>query len=255
MEIDEKLIKRSRTIPKGGLRKLIWRYVERVVGRRSLGRFLLQGATFSMLSGLSTPWSSLARGIIYRKLMGHMGENCIIEKNARFYIPERIFLGNRVFIAENTRIDPESFRGEIRLENDANISRGCILRAGYRLDGPCKIHLHEGVYVGDRSFLYGVGGIEIGRFSTLAYNVGLISGNHSYNDPSIPIRFQTPKLAKIEIGKNVWLGARVIVLAGVKIGNGSVIMAGSVVTKDVPPHSLVAGIPAKVQGSFQTNQS
>jgi len=249
------MIERSRTIPKGSLGELFWLYVERVVGRRSLKRYLLQGVTFSILSELPTTWSSLFRGIVYRKLMGHMGENCIIEKNARFYIPERIFLGNRVFIAENTHIDPESFQSEIRLENDTYISRGSILRAGYQPEGPCKIHLHEGVYVGDRSFLYGAGGIEIGRFSTLAYNVGLISSNHSYNDPSIPIRFQTSKLAKIEIGENVWLGARVVVLAGMKIGDGSVIMAGSVVTKDVPSDSLVAGIPAKVQGCFQINRS
>ena len=50
----------------------------------------------------------------------------------------------------------------------------------------------------------------------------------------------------IEIGDHVWIGLRAIILKGVKIGNGSVIAAGAVVTRDVPPYSLVAGVPARV---------
>lgn len=52
--------------------------------------------------------------------------------------------------------------------------------------------------------------------------------------------------APIVIGDHVWIGMNVIVLKGVTIGEGAVVSAGSVVTKDVPPHSLVAGVPAKV---------
>lgn len=244
MKIDDELIAQSRTIPKGGFRKRFWLYVERVTGRPSLGRFLLQSAALSMLGEFPTVWSSLARGIIYRKLMGNMGRNCIIEKNVRSLIPKRIFIGNRVFIGKNSRLDPECVESEIEIDDDVYIGRGCILRAGWMPPG--KIHLHEDVYVGDRSFLYGSGEIEVGRFSTLAYNVSLISVEHGFRDPSIPMAFQMPELGRIEIGENVWLGARVVVTSGVKINDGSIVMAGSVVTKDVSPYTLVAGIPAKM---------
>lgn len=246
MKIDDELIVRSRTIPKGGFRKRFWLYVERVTGRPSLGRFLSQSAALSMLGGLPTMWSSLARGIIYRKLMGNMDRNCIIEKKVRFLIPKRIFLGNRVFIGENSRLDPERIESEIRIDDDVYIGHGCILRAGRRVSPPGRIHLHEGVYVGDRSFLYGAGEIEVGKFSTLAHNVSLISSDHGLRDLSIPMAFQMPEHGRIEIGENVWLGAKVVVTSGVKINDGSIVMPGSVVTKEVPPYTLVAGIPARV---------
>ncbi len=51
---------------------------------------------------------------------------------------------------------------------------------------------------------------------------------------------------RIEIGNDVWIGARVVILDGVKIGNGAVIAAGAVVAKDVPPYAIVGGVPAKL---------
>lgn len=66
------------------------------------------------------------------------------------------------------------------------------------------------------------------------------SDNHIINN-------QVDDMTKpIEIGDHVWIGLRAIILKGVKIGNGSVIAAGAVVTRDVPPYSLVAGVPARV---------
>lgn len=245
MGIDEESMERSRTIPQGSFSKNFWRYIERVTGRQSLKKFVSQSVLMSMLGGLPSVWSSLARGIIYRKFMGNVGWNCMFERNVQFYIPQRVFLGNNVFIGESSRLDPECAESEIRLEDDVYIGRGCVVRAGWVPPG--KIHLHKSVYIGDRSFLYGAGEIEVGKFSTLAYNVSLISGEHGYENASIPMAFQMPKLGKIKIGENVWLGPRTIVTAGVEIGDGCVVMAGSVVTKNAPPRSLVTGIPAKAQ--------
>src|SRR5205085_12572052 len=59
-------------------------------------------------------------------------------------------------------------------------------------------------------------------------------------------RNEAPESAPIILEENVWLGARVVVLRGVTIGNGSVIGAGSVVTKDIPPRTLAGGVPAKI---------
>lgn len=77
------------------------------------------------------------------------------------------------------------------------------------------------------------------------------SGNHNYESPEIPIVRQGFRFSKIFIGEDVWIAARCTILSGVTIGKGSVIAAGSVVTKDILPFSIVAGVPAKVIGKRQ----
>lgn len=85
------------------------------------------------------------------------------------------------------------------------------------------------------------GGITIGDGALIGHQVVLATLNHDLN----PERQKSMKAAPIVIGKNVWIGAHATVLAGVSIGDNAVIAAGAVVTKDVPPMTVVAGIPAK----------
>ena len=72
------------------------------------------------------------------------------------------------------------------------------------------------------------------------------SANHVYADPSRTIREQGHSAASIVVGDDVWIGAHAAILAGVTIGNGAVVGAGAVVTHDVAPYTVVAGIPARV---------
>jgi len=157
------------------------------------------------------------------------------------YAPQRIYLGNRVFIGEGSFIDAAPPGSKIQLKDDDHISQGVVLRA---VGG--EIVIDEMVNVGTRSIIYGADDVKIGRYSLLASCVELVSGNHVFKDPSIPIRFQGRETGKIVIGEDVWLGARVIVLPGVTIGKGSVIGAGAVVTEDIPSYSVAVGNPARV---------
>ena len=77
-------------------------------------------------------------------------------------------------------------------------------------------------------------------------DVLILNSNHLYQNPNILIRKQGIVYARVVIEDDVWIGTRSIILPGVTIGKGSVIAAGSVVTKDVPPYNLVGGIPAKI---------
>lgn len=70
--------------------------------------------------------------------------------------------------------------------------------------------------------------------------------NHSYEDCTIPIREQGVSTRPIRIEDECWIGANVVVTAGVTVGKHSVVAAGSVVTKDVPPFSVVGGNPARI---------
>ena len=92
-------------------------------------------------------------------------------------------------------------------------------------------------------------GVVAGRFLLMAPEVSIIGRDHYFRKIGTPICFSgrdeiTPTL----IGDDVWIGTRSIIMVGVRIGHGAIIAAGSVVTKDVPEFSIVAGVPAKTIG-------
>ncbi len=243
MEWDDQFHERLNRISKEGLKENFWNYVQRTTGERSIPRFVWQGTITTLLTNFPTVLGAVLRGIIYRGLLGGVGSSCFIERNVRFSVPQRVFLGNRVLVGESSYFDVQFLEGEIRVEDDVRIGRYCFLRAG-----PGNICMEEDVQIGTFSALTGSGGLRIGKNTLVARNVLLMSGQHIYKDPTVPIRFQGSELAKREIGEDVWLGANVVVLPGVTIGNGAVVGAGAVVTKDIPSYSLAVGVPAKVIG-------
>ena len=88
--------------------------------------------------------------------------------------------------------------------------------------------------------------VVIGNYSMLATAVSIVGGDHNFNLPGVPIVYSgRPIQHKTLIGKDVWIGHRVVVMSGVNIGDGAIIAAGSVVTKDIPPFSIYGGVPAK----------
>ena len=92
-----------------------------------------------------------------------------------------------------------------------------------------------------------IGTVKIGNDVMMGPEVVILSLDHNYFDPSIPIRSQGVREDRpVVIEDDVWIGTRSIILPDVKIGKGSIIAAGSVVSKNVEPYSIVAGNPAKV---------
>jgi acetyltransferase-like isoleucine patch superfamily enzyme len=90
------------------------------------------------------------------------------------------------------------------------------------------------------------GGIVIGDRTLIGYETCIFSSNHSIPPKGENIFGAGHVKKPVEIGNDVWIGARSIILPGVTIGNGAVVAAGSVVTKDVQENTIVAGVPAKV---------
>lgn len=110
-----------------------------------------------------------------------------------------------------------------------------------RIAIPAHLTLHDRACLGDRANAYSLGEIEIGPRATVAQEVYLSTGSHDFTQPSLPL-----VAAKITIGEDVFLGARAFVLPGVTIGARSIVGAGSIVTKDVPPDVVAAGNPCRV---------
>ena len=122
-----------------------------------------------------------------------------------------------------------------------------ISMRGVQVIGNKKIHCADNVNINAGCMFIVDKDILIGENSTLAYRVFITTSanpNYPYNKLS---KLYHPKYEKVVIGKNVWIGACSVILPGVTIGDGSVIAAGSVVTKDVPSHVMVAGVPAIIK--------
>lgn len=100
-------------------------------------------------------------------------------------------------------------------------------------------------FLSGRYNYFGGGPIKIGNDVMMANFIIIETTNHHFSDLSRPIREQGIDRLAVEIENDVWIGDRVTILPGVKIGTGSVLASGSVVTKDVESYSIVAGVPAK----------
>lgn len=115
----------------------------------------------------------------------------------------------------------------------------------------CTILRWEGLKVGERvslheyCYLQALGGIEIGNDVSIAHGCSLVSFEHSYTNTETPIRDQPLALAPIRLGSDIWLGSGVRVLAGVELGDRTVVAAGAVVTRSSSGGELLGGIPAR----------
>jgi acetyltransferase-like isoleucine patch superfamily enzyme len=99
-----------------------------------------------------------------------------------------------------------------------------------------------------------IGPVTIGNFVILAQNIVMSGLNHSYEDVNLPIDKQKVTTSPITVEDECWIGANAVLTAGVTVGKHSVIAAGAVVTKNIPPYSVAVGNPARVIKQYDFNQ-
>lgn len=142
----------------------------------------------------------------------------------------------------------------VQNENDLSIGKGVYIGAFTTIHVVNDKNKHnsfleigEGTSVGELNNIRAGGGkISIGRNCLISQNVSIIAANHETKaDTPIIMQPWSEKNNFVEIGNDVWLGCGVVVLPGVKIGNGAIVAAGAVVTADVQDFDIVAGVPAK----------
>lgn len=137
-------------------------------------------------------------------------------------------------------------RQGIEVESACHVARGSLVAPGTRF-GYGTVVFGPGIFKGSA-------GITIGRYCALGHGVRMISSDHRTDRPNLQIRLQKRlgfgdldvARGPIDVGNNVWIGDAAILLSGVNVGDGAVIAAGAVVTRDVPPFAIVAGSPARV---------
>lgn len=123
------------------------------------------------------------------------------------------------------------------------IGSGSTIHMGLKMYNPQNIQIGKDSIVGEDAVLDGRDKLVIGDHVALATGVMIFNSQHEIDDENF-----APSNAPVVIGNYVFIGPRVIIQPGVKIGDGAVVAAGAVVVKDVPPYSVVGGVPAKIIG-------
>jgi len=152
--------------------------------------------------------------------------------------------GKGALIRRRTRIDVLPFNPFV-LGNYSTIEDFATVN-----NGMGGVFIGENVRVGIGNVV--IGPVRIGDHVIIAQNVVMSGLNHGYEDIHIPISLQPCQTAEINIEADCWIGANSVITAGVRVGKHSVVAGGSVVTKDVPPFSIVAGNPARIIKQYDT---
>ncbi len=181
------------------------------------------------------------RKILYRTICARVGECTEIQPGVEFSKAQGIEIGNWVRLHRDVRIRCHGQNSQVRLHDWAHIDRGVDIKT-HRCG---EIEVGENTYIGPYTCLSG-DYIKIGRDCMIASHSGIYANNHNFADPTRPICKQGNSYQGITVEEDCWLGSGVRVLDGVTIGRGSIIGAGAVVTKDIPPYSIAVGVPAKV---------
>jgi acetyltransferase-like isoleucine patch superfamily enzyme len=212
----------------------------------SLPRYILEQTLMTLLGGLPSLVGIGLRGILYKAILRADGVP-LIEHNVRLLSPGNIRLGKNVYL--DSQVYLNALPGGITIGAGTSLMHGTVFHVFNYRDLP-----HAGITVGQNCFfgeytcIRGQGGVKIGDGVYTGTQVNIAAVNHVFADPNRFIREQGITADGITIEDDVWLGSNATVVDGVTIGRGSIIGAGAVVTKDIPPYSIAVGVPAKVVG-------
>jgi acetyltransferase-like isoleucine patch superfamily enzyme len=210
----------------------------------SVGRYAWEQLIQALASWIPTILGIGLRSIIYRGIL-HMESMAAIEDGVRIRFADHVRLGRGAYLDHGVYL--HACPAGISIGAESYVMKNAILHVYNFRDLP-----HAGISIGARSLigeaciLRGQGGVTIGDDVYLAPLVQMLAVNHVYEDTTQPISQQGITAQGIVVEDGAWIGAGAIILDGIRIGRNAVIGAGSVVTHDVPPCTLVAGNPARM---------
>ena len=137
---------------------------------------------------------------------------------------------------------PEEIRQIMSRLTGREVGEGFSLFPPFYTDFGKNIAIGRNVFINSGCHFQDQGGIAIGDGALIGHNVVLATVNHALE----PEKRRRNRYAPIRIGENVWIGSNATILPGVTLGDWAVVAAGAVVTKDVPPMTVVGGVPARV---------
>lgn len=151
--------------------------------------------------------------------LAHLGSGVVFEPGVLVFHPEAIRIDDNVYVGHNTMLKAYH-QNTMEIGRDTWIGQGC--------------------------FLHSAGGLTIGRAVGIGPMVKILTSQHAADETRLPVLHTKLDFAPVVIEDGADIGVGSIVLPGVRIGEGAIVGAGAVVTRSVPPYTVVAGVPAKV---------
>ena len=215
----------------------------------SLGRYLWEQLVFGLVSWVPTVLGIALRAYAYRLIM-NLGGIVAIEKGVRIRFADQIRLGRGVYLDEGVYL--HACPGGIEIGENTLVMHHAELHVyNFRDLSQSGIRIGRESLIGEFCVIRGTGGVSIGDRVYLSPMVHVYSNSHVFSDPEVCFIDQGITTQGVVIEDECWIGAMAVILDGVTVGHNSVVAAGAVVTQDVPPYSLVAGVPARVVRDFR----
>lgn len=218
----------------------------------------------TLVGWIPLPPGQMLRNFLYRIIFKQVGSPVRIRPHVKFTdarwlaiddratlepqvcidIPQMndVYIGKSVKLHQGVRISCRGENGRVFLGEKVCLDRGVDVKVHYG----GQMIIGDRTYIGPYTCMSGFGKIEIGKDCLIASHSSIYAHNHNFSNPNKKIAEQGFSIKGITIEDDCWLGSGVKVMDGVTIGKGSVIGAGAVVTKDIPPYSVAVGVPAKV---------
>lgn len=227
--------------------KKILKYFLKRIGFSSDNRFSDDWDTYAIVISLGHYFIKFFRGCFWRMRFGKSSGLVLVGRRVKIMFPGHICAGKNFIADDGCEINALSKNGII-FGNKVTVGKYAIIRPTNYYGGLVGVGLKVGdnSNIGPYSYIGCSGYVEIGSNVMMSPRVSIYAENHNFERTDIPMREQGVTRQFVKIEDDCWIAANSIILAGVTIGRGSVVAAGSVVTKDIPPYSIAAGIPAVV---------
>ena len=210
----------------------------------SVRRYIIEQTLFALAGWIPTMIGIGVRSLLYRAIL-RMDGTAAIENGVRLRFADKIRLGHNSYLDQGVYL--HACPNGIEIGDNTFVMHGSVLHVyNFRELPHAFIRIGSNSLIGELNVLRGQGGITIGDRVFTATHVQMLAVNHVYADPNRPIIEQGITAEGIVVEDDVWVGSGAIITDGVTIGRGAVVAAGAVVTKDVPPHTVVGGVPARV---------
>lgn len=193
--------------------------------------------------------AAIVRGGVAQLVRAMPPKLLFLSAKASIHGLELLHFGPRLRLGERSRIICWS-RGGISIGADFSLGENSILSNGFNpFSDIGRIAIGANVGIGGQSYISCPSSLIIGDNTITGQYLSIHAQNHVYTDPVVPIRLQKTTARGVVIGADCWIGAKVTILDGVNVGDGSIIAAGAVVTQSFGPKSIIGGVPAKLIGS------
>jgi acetyltransferase-like isoleucine patch superfamily enzyme len=210
----------------------------------SPSRYVLEQTVLLLFGWIPTILGIGVRGVFYRLILRMQGV-AAVERNVRIRFAGHVTLEGGAYLDEGVYL--HACPNGIRVGKNSLVMHGSVLHVyNFRGIPHSGIWIGENSLIGEYNVIRGQGGVRIGDRVYTSPMVQFLAVNHLFDDPSRPFVEQGITAEGIRVEDDVWIGSGAIITDGVTIGKGSVVAAGAVVTKDVAPHTVVAGAPARV---------